>query len=47
MTFQLKNLQRFIVVGDRVLKHPEEESTKTASGLYLTPAVSEKEKIQT
>jgi co-chaperonin GroES (HSP10) len=42
----LKNLKKFIVVGDRVLVHPEEDTAKTASGLYLPPGVSEKEKVQ-
>jgi len=46
MELSLKNLQRFIVVGDRVLIRPEEDSSKTASGLYLPPGVSEKEKVQ-
>ena len=46
MTIKLKNLEKFIVVGDRVLIRPEEDSSKTASGLYLPPGVSEKEKNQ-
>ena len=46
MDFKLNNLQKFIVVGDRVLIRPEENSDKTASGLFLPPGVSEKEKIQ-
>ncbi len=46
MELRLKNLQKFIVVGDRVLIRPEEDTTKTASGLYLPPGVSEKEKVQ-
>ena len=46
MDFKLNNLQKFIVVGDRVLIRPEENADKTASGLYLPPGVSEKEKIQ-
>jgi chaperonin GroES len=46
MELRLKNIQKFIVVGDRVLIRPEEESSRTASGLYLPPGVSEKEKIQ-
>lgn len=46
MTIRLKNIDKFIVVGDRVLIRPEEDSSKTASGLYLPPGVSEKEKIQ-
>ncbi len=46
MELNLKNLQKFIVVGDRVLVRPEEDSGKTVSGLFLPPGVSEKEKIQ-
>lgn len=46
MTFTLKNIEKFIVVGDRVLIRPQEENSKTASGLYLPPGISEKEKIQ-
>ena len=46
MDLKLKNIQRFVVVGDRVLLRPEEESNKTSSGLYLPPGVSEKERIQ-
>jgi chaperonin GroES len=46
LTIKVKNLEKFIVVGDRVLIRPEEDSSKTASGLYLPPGVSEKEKIQ-
>lgn len=42
----MKNLQKFIVVGDRVLVRPEEDAAKTATGLYLPPGVSEKEKVQ-
>lgn len=40
------NIQKFILVGDRVLIKPESEESKTASGLYLPPGVAEKEKIQ-
>src|SRR3989304_489482 len=46
MDFNFKNIARFVVVGDRVLLRPEEESNKTSSGLFLPPGVSEKEKIQ-
>lgn len=46
MNVNIKNLQKFIVVGDRVLIKPQEESNKTSSGLYLPAGVSEKEKIQ-
>jgi len=46
MEINLKNIEKFIVVGDRVLIRPEEESNRTVSGLYLPPGVAEKEKIQ-
>lgn len=46
MVFHLQNIDKFIVVGDRVLVRPTEESQRTASGLYLPPGISEKDKIQ-
>ncbi len=46
MELSLKDIQKFIVVGDRVLIRPESEADKTSTGLYLPPGVSEKEKIQ-
>jgi chaperonin GroES len=46
MNVNIKNLQKFIVVGDRVLIRAQEDSNKTNSGLYLPVGVSEKEKIQ-
>jgi len=42
----LRNIDRFIVVGDRVLVKPQEESSRTSSGLYLPAGVSEKERVQ-
>lgn len=42
----LKNIDRFIVVGDRVLVKPQEESSRTSSGLYLPAGVAEKERVQ-
>ena len=46
MVKSIKNIDKFVVIGDRVLIRPEEQSDKTVSGLYLPPGVSEKEKIQ-
>ena len=46
MEMTLTNLERFIVVGDRVLVKPQEESSRTSGGLYLPAGVSEKEKVQ-
>ena len=40
------DLEKFIVIGDRVLIRPKSPQEKTKSGLYLPPGVQEKEKIQ-
>jgi chaperonin GroES len=39
-------LKKVIIVGDRVLIRPAQQTDKTDSGLYLPPGVQEKEKIQ-
>ena len=46
MEMILRNIDRFIVVGDRVLIKPQEESSRTTSGLYLPVGVAEKERVQ-
>jgi len=40
-----KDINKFIVVGDRVLIKPKNPQGKTKSGLYLPPGVHEKEKV--
>jgi len=40
-----QDLEKFIVVGDRVLIKPKSSPDMTKSGLYLPPGVHEKEKI--
>jgi chaperonin GroES len=47
MTLELdnQNLDKFIMVGDRVLIKPKSPLDKTKSGLYLPPGVQEKERI--
>jgi co-chaperonin GroES (HSP10) len=42
----VSDLDKLIVVGDRVLVKPKSLSDKTKSGLFLPPGVQEKEKIQ-
>jgi len=37
---------KIIVVGDRLLIKPQEDSEKSHGGLYLPPSVAEKEKVQ-
>ena len=48
MTLELEeqNLDKFIMVGDRVLIKPKSPMDKTKSGLILPPGVQAKEKIQ-
>lgn len=41
-----KDLQKLIVVGDRILIKPKTPQSKTQSGLYLPPGVNENEKVQ-
>ncbi len=40
------DLQKFIMVGDRVLIKPKSPMSQTQSGLYLPPTVQENEKVQ-
>jgi hypothetical protein len=41
-----KDLQKLIVIGDRILIKPKVPQSKTKSGLYLHPGVNENEKVQ-
>lgn len=43
---EIAALDKFIVVGDRVLLKPKSLDNRTKSGLYLPPGVQEKEDIQ-
>ena len=40
------NLDKLIIVGDRLLIKPKKQSEQTKSGLFLPPGVQEKERIQ-
>ena len=40
-----KDLEKFIMVGDRVLIKPKNPMGQTQSGLYLPPSVQENEKV--
>ncbi len=46
LVIEEKDLEKFIMVGDRVLIRPKIPSGKTKTGLYLPPTVQESEKIQ-
>ena len=41
-----KDLNKLIMVGDRVLVKPKNPNQQTTSGLYLPPSAMEKENIQ-
>jgi co-chaperonin GroES (HSP10) len=45
LTIEEKDLQKFILIGDRVLIRPKNPKGQTAAGLYLPPTVQENEKI--
>ena len=46
MTPDTTSIDKFIIVGDRVLLKPKSANSQTKSGLFLPPGVQEKEKIQ-
>ncbi len=41
-----KDLQKLIVIGDRILIKPKTPQSQTRSGLFLPPGVNENEKVQ-
>lgn len=46
ITIDEKDLNKFILIGDRVLVKPKNPVNVTKSGLYLPPSVHETEKVQ-
>lgn len=45
ITIEEKDIEKIILVGDRVLVKPKKDEGKTKTGLYLPPTVKENEKI--
>lgn len=41
-----KDLEKFVMIGDRVLVKPKNPAGKTKSGLYLPPTVQQNESLQ-
>ncbi len=41
-----QDINKFIVIGERVLIKPKSPKEKSSSGLFLPPGIEEKEKIQ-
>lgn len=46
LSIEQKNMDKFLMIGDRVLVKPRNPQNRTQSGLYLPPTVQEGEKIQ-
>jgi co-chaperonin GroES (HSP10) len=46
VTLDEKDLQKLIVIGDRILIKPKVPQAQTKSGLFLPPGVNENEKVQ-
>lgn len=46
LSIDQKDIQKFLMVGDKVLIKPKHPQSQTKSGLYLPPTVQQGEKIQ-
>lgn len=46
LSLEQKDMNKFLMIGDKVLIKPKNPESQTKTGLYLPPSVQEKEKIQ-
>ena len=46
LPFEQKDMNKVLMIGDKVLIKPKNPQTRTKTGLYLPPTVLEKDKIQ-
>jgi co-chaperonin GroES (HSP10) len=46
LSIDQKDIDKFLMIGDKVLIRPKNPNTQTKSGLYLPPSVQQGEKIQ-
>lgn len=46
LSIDQKDINKFLMIGDKVLIKPKNPQSQTKTGLYLPPSVQEKEKIQ-
>lgn len=46
LSLEQKDMNKFLMIGDKVLIKPKNPESQTMTGLYLPPSVQEKEKIQ-
>ncbi|RHJ90214.1 co-chaperone GroES [Parabacteroides bouchesdurhonensis] len=47
LSIDQKDIDKFLMIGDKVLIKPKNPQSQTKTGLYLPPSVQEGEKIQT
>ena len=45
LSIDQKDINKFLMIGDKVLIKPKNPQSQTKTGLYLPPSVQEKEKI--
>ncbi len=46
LSIDQKDIEKFLMIGDKVLVKPKNPQSQTKSGLYLPPSVQQGEKIQ-
>ena len=46
LSIDQKDIDKFLMIGDKVLIKPKNPQSQTKTGLYLPPSVREGEKIQ-
>lgn len=46
LSIDQKDIDKFLMIGDKVLIKPKNPNSRTKSGLYLPPSVQQGEKIQ-
>ncbi|MDR0428892.1 MAG: co-chaperone GroES family protein [Tannerellaceae bacterium] len=46
LSIEQENIDKFLMIGDKVLIKPKNPQSQTRSGLYLPPTVQQGEKIQ-
>ena len=46
LSIDQKDIDKFLMIGDKVLIKPKNPQSQTKTGLYLPPSIQEKEKIQ-
>lgn len=47
LSIDQKDINKFLMIGDKVLIKPKNPQSQTKTGLYLPPSVQERDKIQT